>query len=197
MQTDQSAKAGTKERIALAVLALPTLLVSMVVFGVIFFRRQKKMTEPLIHLDLFKIPLYRVALVSLPILLFMWAGIFVFVGQYLQLVLGMTPLAAGLWTLPGALASTVVCATTDALTKVFPKPVLLVTGLLLMGISMLLFVELNTGLLLMVIANIVLACGCGMGSSGDTFCDCVCGWKDVEVRYWRAVNWRLVKNRVS
>jgi len=139
-----------------------------IAFGIIFLRRQRKMTEPLIYLDLFKIPLFRVALVSLPILLFMWAGIFVYVGQYLQLVLGMTPLAAGLWTLPGAVVSTIVCATTDALTRVFPKPVLLVSGLVLMGISMLLFAQLDTGLPLMVAATVVLACGCAMSVTLST-----------------------------
>ena len=137
-------------------------------FGLIFLRRQKKMAEPLIYLDLFKIPLFRIALVSLPILLFMWAGIFVYVGQYLQLVLGMTPFEAGLWTLPGALASTIVCATTDALTRIFPKPALLVSGLVLMGIAMLMFAQLNADLPLMVAATIVLACGCGMSVTLST-----------------------------
>ena len=29
-------------------------------------------------------------------------GIFIFIAQYLQLVLGLSPLQAGLWTLPSA-----------------------------------------------------------------------------------------------
>src|SRR5882757_9550792 len=52
-------------------------IISGIVFGVIFLRRQRKIREPLIYRDLFKIPPFRVALVSLPILLFMCAGIFV------------------------------------------------------------------------------------------------------------------------
>ena len=34
--------------------------------------------------------------------IFVIAGIFLFIAQYLQLVLGLSPLVAGLWTLPSA-----------------------------------------------------------------------------------------------
>jgi DHA2 family multidrug resistance protein-like MFS transporter len=71
--------------------------------GWLFVRRQQRLPDPLIDLRLFKVPAFRVSLATFTLTTLVTFGSYVFVGQYLQLVLGLSPLAAGLWTLPGSL----------------------------------------------------------------------------------------------
>jgi DHA2 family multidrug resistance protein-like MFS transporter len=74
------------------------------VLGAIFLRRQKHIADPLIDLRLFRVPAFSASLVTFMLGVFIAFGVFVFIAQYLQLVLGLSPLEAGLWTLPWALA---------------------------------------------------------------------------------------------
>ncbi|MDB4923115.1 MFS transporter [Mucilaginibacter sp.] len=133
-----------------------------VLFSIAFLRRQRRLTDPLINLSLFKIPPFRIALVTLPVSLFMWAGIFLFVSQYLQLILNMDPFTAGLWTLPAAVASTISCASTHELTKVCPKPALVIIGLVTMAISLVVLTQISGTLPVLIIATILLSLGCGL-----------------------------------
>jgi len=70
----------------------------------IFLRRQRGLADPLINLALFRVPAFRAALAVNILCFFIIFGSFLFIAQYLQLVLGLTPLAAGLWTMPSGLA---------------------------------------------------------------------------------------------
>ena len=58
------------------------------------------MAEPLIDLRLFRVPAFSASLSTYLLGTLVSFGSFVMVGQYLQLVLGLTPISAGLWTLP-------------------------------------------------------------------------------------------------
>ncbi len=69
-----------------------------------FIRRQRTLTYPFVDLSLFKSHAFRVALLVNLVGAFLISGIYLFVVQYLQLVLGLSPLIAGLWTLPSSLA---------------------------------------------------------------------------------------------
>ncbi|HZA24129.1 MAG TPA: MFS transporter, partial [Dehalococcoidia bacterium] len=71
--------------------------------GILFVRRQLTLADPLIDISLFRIPTFSVSLVTNVLSIFVALGYFLFVAQYLQLVLGLTPLQAGLWSLPSAL----------------------------------------------------------------------------------------------
>lgn len=130
--------------------------------GVVFFRRQMKLAEPLIDLNLFRIPRFGIAMTTLPVCLFMWAGIFVFVGQYLQLVIGLSPFKAGLWTLPAAVFSTVMCMCAALLAKAIRKNVLIVGGLVTMAIGLALLTRINNNLPVFLIATVLLSAGCGL-----------------------------------
>jgi DHA2 family multidrug resistance protein-like MFS transporter len=68
-----------------------------------FVRRQAKLADPLIDLRLFRAPAFSASLAVYMLGTFVAFGIFVFMTQYLLLVLEMTPLEAGLWTVPFAL----------------------------------------------------------------------------------------------
>lgn len=71
--------------------------------GVLFFRRQVRLADPLIDVRLFQSRGFKAALLTNILALFAIFGTFFFIAQYLQLVLGMGPLEAGLWTAPAGI----------------------------------------------------------------------------------------------
>jgi DHA2 family multidrug resistance protein-like MFS transporter len=70
--------------------------------GVGFARRQLRLADPMIDLGLFRTTVFNAALATNFLGIFIAVGYFLFVAQYLQLVLGLSPLEAGLWSLPSA-----------------------------------------------------------------------------------------------
>jgi DHA2 family multidrug resistance protein-like MFS transporter len=70
--------------------------------GVVFLRRQGGLGDPLIDLRLLRMPAFGASLATYMCATFVAFGSFFFIAQYLQLVLGMGPLEAGLWTMPFA-----------------------------------------------------------------------------------------------
>ena len=82
-------------------LALAAVVVGLVV-GVLFARRQFALADPMMDLRLFRIRSFNASLATNLLGIFIVVGYFLFVAQYLQLVLGLSPLAAGLWSLPSA-----------------------------------------------------------------------------------------------
>ncbi|WCB94994.1 Multidrug efflux pump LfrA [Baekduia alba] len=83
-------------------------LVVGVVGGVAFVRRQRALTSPMIELSLFRDARFSGALgVNLMAMLGL-VGFALFSTQYLQSVLGLSPLTAALWTLPAPLSVGVV-----------------------------------------------------------------------------------------
>jgi DHA2 family multidrug resistance protein-like MFS transporter len=73
-----------------------------IVVGTLFVRRQKTLADPFIDPELFRHARFSAALSTNLISIFIAFGYFLFVAQYLQLVLDLSPLEAGLWTLPSA-----------------------------------------------------------------------------------------------
>jgi DHA2 family multidrug resistance protein-like MFS transporter len=82
-------------------LAVLAVVVGLVV-GVMFARRQLSLADPMIDLRLFRVQAFNAALATNLLGIFIVVGYFLFVAQYLQLVLGLSPLQAGLWSLPSA-----------------------------------------------------------------------------------------------
>jgi DHA2 family multidrug resistance protein-like MFS transporter len=72
--------------------------------GIAWVRRQLSSTDPMIDLSLFRIPSFSASLAVNFLAIFVAVGYFLFVAQYLQLVIGLSPLAAGAWSLPSAIA---------------------------------------------------------------------------------------------
>src|SRR6516165_2922307 len=70
--------------------------------GAVFAHRQRTLADPLLDLRLFRLPGFKAALGSNLVSFFAGFGVLLFIGQYLQLVLGLSPLAAGLWMLPSS-----------------------------------------------------------------------------------------------
>ena len=70
--------------------------------GLVFVRRQRTLADPMIDVALFRIAAFNAALATNFLAIFVAVGYFLFVAQYLQLVVGLSPLEAGLWSLPSA-----------------------------------------------------------------------------------------------
>ncbi len=75
-----------------------------VLSGVWFVRRQRRLARPMLDLALFALPEFRTAVLTNLLSVFALAGVLFFGSQYLQLVLGRSPMQAGLLLLPGLLA---------------------------------------------------------------------------------------------
>ncbi len=72
--------------------------------GAAFVRRQRRLADPLIDLSLFRLPAFSAGIATNIFGFLIGFGIFIFIAQYQQLVLGLSPLQAGAWSLPAALA---------------------------------------------------------------------------------------------
>jgi MFS transporter, DHA2 family, multidrug resistance protein len=77
-------------------------LAAGIVLAIAFARRQVALPEPLVDVRLFRVPAFVAALATNGMGFFVGFGISVLVALQLQLVLGLSPLQAGLWTLPEA-----------------------------------------------------------------------------------------------
>lgn len=86
---------GGSGTVSLGAIALGVLL------GVLFVRRQTQIELPLLDLRLFRRPAVTAALAIYVTDFFVGFGVLVLFAQYLQLVLGLSPLTAGLWSTPG------------------------------------------------------------------------------------------------
>ena len=91
-------KAVAKDGIGLASVA--PILAGLAV-GAAFVDRQRRLADPMIDLGLFRRRAFSLALSANTLAFAVVFGIEVFVAQYFQLVLGYSPLEAGLWSVPG------------------------------------------------------------------------------------------------
>jgi DHA2 family multidrug resistance protein-like MFS transporter len=98
-----------------------------VALGVVFLQRQRKLEYPLIDLRLFRRHTFNTALVTLLLGVFVTFGVFLFLSQYLQLILGLSPLEAGIWMLPWALAFVVGSTLTPRIVRRI-QPILIIAG---------------------------------------------------------------------
>jgi DHA2 family multidrug resistance protein-like MFS transporter len=133
-----------------------------IVLLVIFIRRQQRITNPLIDLKLFRLPAFNATLGALFLTLFCWGGTYLFVAQYLQLVIGLDPLHAGLWTIPNAAAGMISCLGAPWLARSLGRNTVLVLGMVILSAGILLLSQVNnhTGLSLLIPATILATAGC-------------------------------------
>ncbi|MFD4831762.1 MFS transporter [Streptomyces uncialis] len=80
-------------------------IVAGAVFTVLFARRQLRLDDPLLDLELFGDRSFRAALLIILVSTAAGGGLYLFATQYLQLVAALPPLTAGLWLIPTAVAS--------------------------------------------------------------------------------------------
>ncbi|PJZ70601.1 MFS transporter [Leptospira perolatii] len=133
--------------------------------GISFILRQGKLRDPLIDLQLFQSPSFNAALLVNTLTIFVALGSFLFIAQYLQLVLGLSPLEAGLWTLPSALGNVFGSMMVPILVRKVRAVYVMSGGLVLCSIGLILYanVESTSGLISLVIGSVILSIGiCGV-----------------------------------
>jgi len=111
----------------------------------VFVRRQKHLADPLIDLRLFAILRFRASLVLYGGAMLLLFGAFLFLPQYLQLVLGLSPLRGGLWTLPWAVGFVLGSLLTPALARRIRPEVLMSGGLAVAAVGYFLLAAVGTG----------------------------------------------------
>lgn len=129
--------------------------------GVLFVRRQRTLDDPLIDLRLFRRPAFSAALATNTLSLFVAFGLFLFIAQYLQLVAGLSPLKAGLWTLPSSAGFVVGSMLAPVLTRWMRRVSAMAGALLLAVVGFAIFtqVDAESSLGVLVVGSVVFALG--------------------------------------
>ncbi len=143
---------------------LPALsIVAGLAVGVLFVRRQRRLADPFIDLRLFRSPAFSASLATNVLGVFIVLGTFFFIAQYLQLVLGLSPLQAGLWTLPqsgGVIAGSMLAPL--IVRRARPAFVIAASlALVAIGFGVLTQVDGAASLTVLVIGSVVLSLGLG------------------------------------
>jgi MFS transporter, DHA2 family, multidrug resistance protein len=127
--------------------------------GTAFAYRQHRLADPLLDLRLFRLPGFTAALGINVVSFFIGFGVLLFTGQYLQLVLGLSPLAAGLWMLPASAGFIAGSLLTPVLARRARPAFVMASGLGLATVGFGLLTQLGTsrtaGLALLVTGSVV------------------------------------------
>ena len=140
-------------------LSSAAVLLGLIVGG-IFVRRQLRLADPMIDLRLFRIPAFSASLVVNVLAIFVAVGYFLFVAQYLQLVLGLSPLQAGLWSLPSAVGFIVGSNVAPRIVRLVRPAYLMGAGLALSAVGLGVLTQVGAdGLAAVVLASVVISLG--------------------------------------
>jgi MFS transporter, DHA2 family, multidrug resistance protein len=131
------------------------------VAGAVFVRRQRRLADPLIDLRLFRAPAFRASLATYMIGCLVAYGVYIFIAQYLQLVLGLSPLRAGLWTVPSMAGFVVGSMLVPMIVRRVRPAHLVSAGLALaaVGFCVLTQVGRDSGLLVLVTGSVIYSLG--------------------------------------
>ena len=110
-------------------------LLAGVALGALFVRRQKHLAYPFLDVTLFRRPAFSAAIVAYALAGLSMMGVYIFMTQYLQLVLGLTPLQAGVATVPWSLCFTVGSLLAPRLARHWGARRVMVRGLLLAAVG--------------------------------------------------------------
>ncbi len=142
---------------------LPLLTVVLGIgIGIAFVQRQRSLDDPLIDLRLFRVPAFSASLATYTLGIFAAFGTFLFIAQYLQLVLGLSPLQAGLWSVPGAIAFIIGSNSAPKFVQWIRPAFLVAGGLAVAAFSLGLLTQVGlSSLALIVFANTLMSLGFG------------------------------------
>jgi DHA2 family multidrug resistance protein-like MFS transporter len=155
---------GLKEIAQDGIAAVPVLsIIGGILLGVAFVRRQLHLDSPIIDVRLFRIRAFTASLGTYLLGIFVVIGYFLFIAQYLQLVLGLSPIEAALWSLPSAIGFIVGSVAAPKIIHRFRPSVIMGSGMAITaaGTATLLGLGLDAGagILLIVVASMVIALG--------------------------------------
>jgi MFS transporter, DHA2 family, multidrug resistance protein len=110
-------------------------IVAGLVIGGVFLTRQRKLSVPFIDLGLFRQVTFSAALAVNIFGFFVAFGTFLLIAQYLQLVIGLSPLAAGLWSAPSGIAFIVGAMLTPRITNHLRPPHVIAIGFVIAALG--------------------------------------------------------------
>ena len=121
--------------------------------GVLFLRRQRSLAEPFMDLGLFRRVTFSAALAVNVFGFFVAFGMFLLIAQYLQFVIGLSPLVAGLWSAPSGLAFVVGAMLTPRIVNRLRPPHVIATGFVIAAVGFGLLTQAGTARDLAVVAT--------------------------------------------
>jgi DHA2 family multidrug resistance protein-like MFS transporter len=128
-------------------------IVSGLAIGAVFLHRQRTLTVPFIDLALFRRVTFSAALAVNICGFFVAFGTFLLIAQYLQLVIGLSPLAAGLWSAPSGIAFIVGALLTPRIANHLKTPHVIAIGFMIAALGFGLLTQTGTGHDLTVVAT--------------------------------------------
>ncbi|WP_246645753.1 MFS transporter [Nonomuraea ceibae] len=138
-------------------------IVAGLALGALFISRQRRIEQPLVDLSLFQNKLFGSALGMLVLGTLISGGSQFFVLQYLQLVCELSPIEAGLWSMPTTIAVMIGAMGAPAPASRMQLSTLLAGGLVVAALGMVVLAQLSgpSGLYVAVIGAAVIGLGLG------------------------------------
>jgi MFS transporter, DHA2 family, multidrug resistance protein len=136
-------------------------IVAGLAVGYAFVRRQGRLADPLIDLSLFRRPTFSASLAVYTLGILVFFAAFFFIYQYLQLVLDLSPLMAGVWTLPSFGSFIAGSMLAPVLVRHVRPAYIMAPGLVIgaLGFLLLTQVEADAGLAVLVTATVIASLG--------------------------------------
>ena len=153
---------GLKDMARNGVSLIPLLSIALgLAIGVLFVRRQRRLAEPMFDLSLFAIRTFSTSVAAMMLTILALSGAWLMVFQYLQGVLDLSPLEAGLVMLPPALVQTAASLLIPRLTRYLPHWQLVSAGLVMAttGLLILLLVHSPAQIPLLIVGMTVMGVG--------------------------------------
>ena len=149
--------------VGLSIVAALSALLSGLLLALLFVRRQRTVPGPLLDLRLFAERRFSGSLGTLMLVILTGPGIGLLAAQYMQLVLGLSPLHAGLATVPWSLGFVVGSLLAPKLAHRWPATRVLGWGLVVAGVGLfpLLLADTRWGLAALILGTIVMSLALG------------------------------------
>jgi MFS transporter, DHA2 family, multidrug resistance protein len=137
------------------------LVVAGLAIGAVFVRRQARLPYPLLDITLFHNKRFAAAIAAYGLSCLAMFGVYIFIAQYLQLVLALTPLQAGLAMVPWSLTFMIVSLITPRFARRLQPVGVLVGGLATsaVGFALLAFTDGPHALMLLLVSTVVMSLG--------------------------------------
>jgi len=129
--------------------------------GTVFVLRQRKLRDPIMDLELFRVAAFSTSVGTQLVALVAMAGAYFFTVQYLQLVVGLGPLPAGLWLIPSTIAGMGGSMFAPVLARRYRPAFVMSAGLGMgaVGYAMLMLVGGDWGLAVLIPAFVIMSVG--------------------------------------
>jgi DHA2 family multidrug resistance protein-like MFS transporter len=153
---------GLKEAAQSGIGLIPAIsILAGVAVGIVWVRRQQTLADPMVDVGLFRFKTFNAALAVNFLAIFVAVGYFLYVAQYLQLMEGLSPLEAGLWSLPSAFGFIVGSQLAPRVVQRVRPAYLIGGGLAVaaVGLALLTQVGVSGGLSTIVAASVVISVG--------------------------------------